>query len=175
LVQDNLFMPRPEGSRKRIARTLSAAYADGLLSEETFTSRLEEVLNARLLDRRRLIGDLHLRPTGRRTWPRLRDGARAAVARLTGFDPSADLTLLALDWSGAQEDLLVGRDQGCDVVLADPTVSRQHARLVFRGSRWIIQDLHSTNGTVLNGDRIGRSELHPGDQLVLGLERLMVD
>ena len=105
----------------------------------------------------------------------MRDAAKATIARLIGFDPSGDLTLLALDWTGEQEELLVGRHRDCDVVLADPTVSRQHARLVFRASRWIIQDLQSTNGTVLNGNRIGRSELHPGDHLILGHERLLVD
>lgn len=168
-------MLRPEGSRKRIARTLSAAYADGLLSEETFTSRVEQVLKGRLLDPRRLIGDLNLRPSQRGTWARLRHAVDAAVGRITGVNRLEHSTLLALDWTGKPDELLLGRDPDCDVVLADLTVSRQHARLVFRGSRWIIQDLESTNGTVLNGDRIGRSELHPGDYLTLGHERLLVD
>jgi hypothetical protein len=168
-------MLRPEGSRKRIARTLSTAYGDGLLSEETFISRLEQVLKARLLDPRRLIGDLNLRPSRRGRWARLRHAADATVARIAGVDRSGQSTLLALDWTGNQEELVVGRDRGCDVVLPDPTVSRRHARLVFRGSGWIIQDLRSTNGTLLNGNRIGRSELHPGDYLVLGHEKLLVD
>jgi pSer/pThr/pTyr-binding forkhead associated (FHA) protein len=96
----------------------------------------------------------------------------ARVARVKDADV---VTLLALDWTGQQEELIVGRQLDCDVVLTDPSVSRQHARLVFRGSRWIIQDLESTNGTILNGNRIGRSELHPGDRLALGLQRLRVD
>ena len=158
-----------------MARTLSAAYADGLLSEETFTGRLEQVLKARLLDPRRLIGDLNLRPSRRGTWTRMRDAAETTLARLVGVDRPSDSTLLALDWTGEQEELLVGRHPDCDVVLADPSVSRHHARLVYRGSRWIIQDLQSTNGTILNGNQIGRSELQPGDRLLLGLERLLVD
>jgi pSer/pThr/pTyr-binding forkhead associated (FHA) protein len=84
-------------------------------------------------------------------------------------------TLLALDWSGNQDQLLVGRDPGCDVVLAEPTVSRRHAQLFFRAGSWTVQDLESTNGTLLNGKRVGRCEVRPGDRLILGLERLRVD
>jgi pSer/pThr/pTyr-binding forkhead associated (FHA) protein len=104
--------------------------------------------------------------------------ARALIDRLVALvdDPDDDhSTLLALDWSGRRDELLVGRDASCDVVLWDPAVSRRHARLVFRAGGWIVQDLQSTNGTVLNGNRIGRAELRPGDRLVLGCESLRVD
>jgi pSer/pThr/pTyr-binding forkhead associated (FHA) protein len=69
----------------------------------------------------------------------------------------------------------VGRDDACDVVLTDPTVSRRHARIFFRDGSWVVQDLESTNGTMLNGVRVGRSELRPGDELVLGNQRLQID
>jgi pSer/pThr/pTyr-binding forkhead associated (FHA) protein len=84
-------------------------------------------------------------------------------------------TLLALDWGGKQEELLVGRDPECDVVLADPTVSWRHARLLFRAGSWIVQDLGSTNGILLNGTLVGRSEVCPGDRLVLGYADLRID
>jgi pilus assembly protein CpaF len=61
------------------------------------------------------------------------------------------------------------------VVIPGDTVSRRHARLVFRDGKWIIHDLESTNGTAVNGTYVGRCELYPGDQLVLGEERLAVD
>jgi pSer/pThr/pTyr-binding forkhead associated (FHA) protein len=83
--------------------------------------------------------------------------------------------LLALDWSGAEPKLMIGRHHACDVVLAGPTVSRLHARLVFRDGKWIVQDLQSTNGTAVNGTRIGRCELRPGDHLALGEEHLRID
>jgi pSer/pThr/pTyr-binding forkhead associated (FHA) protein len=61
------------------------------------------------------------------------------------------------------------------VTLADPGVSRRHAHLRFRDGRWILQDLESTNGTTVNGVRVGRCELRPGDVIGVGDTRLLVD
>ena len=83
--------------------------------------------------------------------------------------------LLALDWDGAEEDLLLGRHLSCDIVLGDLSVSRRHARLRFRDGHWVLQDLESTNGTSVNGARVGRCQLHPGDELRVGTVRLLVD
>jgi hypothetical protein len=159
-------------SRRTIARTLNDAYADGLLSEETFTSRIEHLLKRRVIDPMSLIGDLSFR--GRRTWrTRIKDqvGIRDWRSRRTR-EPER---LLALDWTGKQAELLIGRHYSCDVVLTDPSVSRQHARVMFRDGGWILQDLASTNGTTVNGALVGRCALEPGDHLGLGLERLRVD
>ena len=46
---------------------------------------------------------------------------------------------------------------------------------VFRDGRWILQDLASTNGTTVNGLRVGRCELRPGDRVQLGNHQLLVD
>jgi pSer/pThr/pTyr-binding forkhead associated (FHA) protein len=59
-------------------------------------------------------------------------------------------------------ELTIGRDPENDLVLITKTVSRQHARLVFREGRWLIEDRGSANGTMLNGHRI-----QPGAQLPL--------
>jgi pSer/pThr/pTyr-binding forkhead associated (FHA) protein len=83
--------------------------------------------------------------------------------------------LLALDWSGAQSELVIGRHDNCDIVVGEPSVSRHHARLVFRDHKWIIHDLKSTNGTIVNGTRVGRCELRPGDCVGLGNAHLKVD
>jgi hypothetical protein len=167
----------PEISRRRLTRTLNAAYADGLISHDTFIERIEWVLTGRVLYPRRLIGDLNFRRTpGTRT--RIRTVASTLVNRLlTLIDGGEEEhpALLALDWTGKQEELVIGRQLTSDIVLSDPSVSRRHARLVFRAGGWVIQDLESTNGTVLNGRHIGRAELRPGDVLVLGCEHLRVD
>lgn len=152
-------------SRRRIVRTLNAAYADGLLSEETFTYRIDQLLAGRVIDPRRLIGDLSFRRTG---------GWRVRLQRIAAALTRAEV-LLALDWSGATGELIVGRHHGCDVILDHPTVSRRHARLVFRDGSWLIQDLESTNGILVNGAPVRRCALRPGDSLVLGEALLRID
>jgi hypothetical protein len=169
----------PEGAaRRQIAHTLNAAYADGLLSQDTFVRRLEQVLRGGLVDPRRLVGDLNLRGARRGMRERLSDTLMAGVEGVQSLlvrSAAEPPLLLGLDWNGAEHELLIGRHEDCDVVLSDPSVSRRHARLVFRDGNWIVQDLHSTNGTSLNGTPVGRSELRPGDQLTVGTQRLQID
>lgn len=64
----------------------------------------------------------------------------------------------------------VGRERSvADVVLRDPNVSRSHAQLAFTGSDWSIEDLGSTNGTLVNNRRVSRCPLRTGDLLTFGL------
>lgn len=167
-------MPGPGASRQQIARTLNAAYGDGLLSEETFSHRLDQLLEARLVDPFRLIGDLNLRTSAEGWRATLVNAVVDTVRRVRSFGPGGGL-LLALDWSGGQSELLLGRHPSCVVVLSDPRVSRRHARLFFRDGSWVLQDLQSTNGTTVNGVRVGRCEVRPGDVVALGSERLQID
>lgn len=160
-------------ARRKIARTLNAAYADGLLSRETFTIRIEYLLRRRVLDPPALIGDLRFRGH-RGRMPSLAE-LRSSVDAWRAARRGRRELLLALDWSGQERELLIGRHYACDVVLSDPSVSRRHARVTFRDGGWILQDLESTNGTTVNGTAVGRCELRPGDRLVLGAERLRVD
>jgi FHA domain len=164
-------------SRRRIARTLNAAYANGLLSEETFTYRVDQLFGNRLVDPGRLIGDLSFRRAAgwRARLAATLSALRRSLARSAEAARSSDEVLLALDWTGATTELLVGRHHRCDVVLDDPTVSRRHARLVFRDGTWVLQDLESTNGTVVNGTLVGRCALRPGDQLLVGCAQLRID
>jgi hypothetical protein len=63
----------------------------------------------------------------------------------------------------------LGRSRGCDVVLGDPNVSREHAEIRPRGGSWVLSDLGSTNGSSLNGRRIdGPEVIKPGDEIELG-------
>jgi hypothetical protein len=169
-------MLHPGASRRRIARSLNAAYAGGLLSQDTFVARLDQLFRSRVVEPFELVGDLTLRQSGQTTSVRVREFlSRLLAARPHAPDYDSAETLLALDWSGETKELLVGRHAACDVVVSGDTVSRQHARLLFRDGKWIIHDLGSTNGTAVNGTYVGRCELCPGDQLVLGEECLAID
>lgn len=71
-------------------------------------------------------------------------------------------------WPISKEAVVIGRLDGCDVVIADPGVSRRHAEVRREGDEWVIVDLGSTNGTEINGKRLNRHRLQPGDRIVLG-------
>ena len=61
----------------------------------------------------------------------------------------------------------IGRQDGLDLTLPSGRVSRQHATIEFRQGRYWVRDLGSTNGTLLNGQRVEEAELADGDQLEL--------
>ena len=66
--------------------------------------------------------------------------------------------------------MTVGRAPGCGVVLDEDTfVSQVHARLFRRGRETYVEDLGSTNGTFVNGERIDEvTRLRRGDQVQFG-------
>jgi pSer/pThr/pTyr-binding forkhead associated (FHA) protein len=51
-------------------------------------------------------------------------------------------------------EVILGRDAGCDFAINDQTVSSRHARLAYRQSQWWLEDLASTNGTLLNEENV---------------------
>jgi sigma-B regulation protein RsbU (phosphoserine phosphatase) len=74
-----------------------------------------------------------------------------------------------------REDVVIGRLATAGLVIADPSVSRQHARLTFRDSAWWIEALSPTNPTLLNDAAInGLERLVPGDVLRMGTCALRV-
>jgi hypothetical protein len=175
--RENATVVRAGSSRRRIARSLNTAYADGLLSEDTFVGRLDQLLRSRVIDPLLLIGDLSFRRGNRSRALSIKGllGVIVPTRHRTVSSDERSAVMLALDWSGETSELLIGRHPACDVVLCEDTVSRRHARLVFRDGKWIIRDLRSTNGTAVNGTYVGRCELRPGDRLVLGDQCLAVD
>ncbi len=69
--------------------------------------------------------------------------------------------------------LSIGRDPGNDVVLPDAMVSRRHAVVEFRGSQYYIRDCNSSNGSLVNGDRINERNLRDGDLVAIGTARIL--
>ncbi len=70
---------------------------------------------------------------------------RLVVVVTAGTEPAAGV-VFPLDVVST-----IGRDLGCSIVLDDPFASGQHAALTYRGRAWFLEDLGSTNGTLVNG------------------------
>ncbi len=67
------------------------------------------------------------------------------------------------------DQLVVGRDSASAIAINDAEVSRKHARLTFQGGKYVIEDLGSTNGTFVNGQRlVSAVVLKSGDVISLG-------
>ncbi|MBI4566015.1 MAG: FHA domain-containing protein [Planctomycetes bacterium] len=65
--------------------------------------------------------------------------------------------------------VVVGRQKPCDIVLDDPSLSREHMAIGFDGQGYFVRDLESRNGTRLNGKAVtGAQRLHPGDRIQIG-------
>lgn len=72
--------------------------------------------------------------------------------------------------------IVIGRSPGADIVVGDDFVSGKHARVSPSGNDAVLEDLGSTNGTVLNGQRISTPQsLRPGDTIDVGAVRIKVD
>jgi DNA-binding NtrC family response regulator len=64
--------------------------------------------------------------------------------------------------------VVVGRASPSDVVLEDRALSRRHARLTWRGEGLFVEDLGSTNGTLVDGERVAQATVAPSQSLSLG-------
>ena len=67
---------------------------------------------------------------------------------------------------------VIGRGDQANLRLPDVGISRRHARLDFDGGQVVLTDLGSTNGTMVNGQRVSAVALNPGDMIQLGTTTL---
>jgi hypothetical protein len=85
--------------------------------------------------------------------------------------PPREAPVLAWDGRRLRVDkprVLLGRSRECDVQIEDANVSRRHAELRQEGESFWIVDLDSTNGVEVNGQRVKRARLEPGDTFMVG-------
>jgi pSer/pThr/pTyr-binding forkhead associated (FHA) protein len=92
-------------------------------------------------------------------------GARVCV--LGGFYEGLELPI-------DREWLVLGRGRSAELMLAEPTLSRAHVAVGYDGGGFFMQDLRSTNGTMLNGERRERAQLRDGDEIQIGRMHLLV-
>ena len=68
-----------------------------------------------------------------------------------------------------KQEMGIGRDLTGEIVISDPEVSRKHAHLTLQSDGYVLEDLGSTNGTVVNGERLTAPRLlRSGDEISLG-------
>ena len=65
-------------------------------------------------------------------------------------------------------EIVIGRSSELDMVLVEDMVSRKHAKITTDDKAVTIQDLGSTNGTFVNGEKIRKVELKDGDRILIG-------
>lgn len=85
----------------------------------------------------------------------------ASVLVKSGFYEGLEV-VVDRDW------MVIGRGRSADVVIAEATISRAHAAIGYAADGFFVQDLGSTNGTMVNGARIDRHRLKPGDRIQMG-------
>src|SRR5262249_27251239 len=90
-------------------------------------------------------------------------GRRAPNARLV-IVRQGEKHEVALDGS----ELVIGRDEHTAIALKDPLASRHHAKISRENNQYWIEDMHSLNGTQLNGKPVTRSALANNDRISIG-------
>ncbi|MEW6028936.1 MAG: FHA domain-containing protein [Chloroflexota bacterium] len=109
------------------------------------------------------------------------------VLRIGSLDPGVMVTMTYNAPSEAAQEverdivfgektlIQIGRDPSNDVVLPSPTVSRYHAQVERVGQRYRVEDLRSSNGTFVNGERVaGTVWLKPNDSIRIGQYRFVM-
>ncbi len=101
------------------------------------------------------------------------DAAEAASPE----EPGLEREVGVLSWDGQRlrvdkRRVVLGRSRECDIQIEDANVSRRHAELRQEGTSFWIVDLDSTNGVEVNGRRVQRAKLDPGDTFTVGSTEL---
>jgi len=99
------------------------------------------------------------------------DGFQRGEGRLTYFTGGKPAKAFRL----SKDDVTVGRASGCKVVLAVESVSSEHMKVEYKLGTFIVTDLQSLNGVIVNGRPVRRASVKDGDLLQLGEAILRID
>jgi Protein of unknown function (DUF3662)/FHA domain len=100
----------------------------------------------------------------------------ATVIAAPAQEPEPEEVLFTIDGkvrTSSKERTVLGRSRQSDVYVTDANVSRRHAEVVRTGAEYWLVDLGSTNGTLLNGERIERGRLRDGDVITIGSTEIL--
>jgi hypothetical protein len=158
-----------DAERDQAISELRDRFAEGRLSQDTFMHRLDAALRSReRSELAALLADMPASQHAGRLAVRALTRAGSTVRRLAAaFQPAGppDLVLPRQ----RQGTLTIGRDADCDLVLENISVSRYHAELHRGEGCWLLGDLGSTNGTMLNGWRVRSAvAVRAGDKVSFG-------
>jgi pSer/pThr/pTyr-binding forkhead associated (FHA) protein len=108
-------------------------------------------------------------------------GAKQERERAAGGTPPAGAFVCVesgfyagLEWPLDRACTVIGRGRNADLALSEATISRSHAVLGFEDGHLYVEDLGSTNGTLVNGVRERRARLGDGDELAMGKLQLRI-
>jgi pSer/pThr/pTyr-binding forkhead associated (FHA) protein len=110
-------------------------------------------------------------------WREIRQQGTLLAARSV---PPIGLTILQGDAPARDEHFIqgvvtIGRDPACECPIDDHAASARHARLSYHHGQWWLEDLDSTNGTVLNEDKLTMpTVVMSGDQFTCGATRFTI-
>jgi pSer/pThr/pTyr-binding forkhead associated (FHA) protein len=68
----------------------------------------------------------------------------------------------------SKDVILVGRSHLCDIKIDQKSVSGKHFQLTLRADGYVLEDLNSTNGTYVCGDRVAKKKMKDGDTIEIG-------
>jgi pSer/pThr/pTyr-binding forkhead associated (FHA) protein len=93
----------------------------------------------------------------------------ATRATLRVLGPGEEKTEIPL----TDRPLIIGREPDCDLIIADPAVSKRHAQLLVVDGQYMIRDQNSHNGTFVDGERITHRALKNGDVITIGAKKIL--
>ena len=74
-----------------------------------------------------------------------------------------------------KSEITIGRSPNTDIQIDNLAVSKQHARLIKQKGQYVVEDLNSTNGTLLNNKKISRAILKHNDIILVGKHTLVIN
>jgi adenylate cyclase len=74
-----------------------------------------------------------------------------------------------------RDKLTIGRRESCDICLRFPNISGQHCELSFEDGYWTVRDLGSTNGIRVNGERVQKKIVRPGDSISIATRSFTIE